>query len=147
MSKCEALGHDPWHTTFRKTVTEDVVGPDGYVTETKVRVKSEKRLNVILVSDNIRHTNRAEIALAIARGCKFLEDFGIESACEFRQCTKKVQIDTRYGRFCSERHARLVGADQRKIMLPISGDPYTRDEAMDQREQLLETINIRKEGT
>jgi hypothetical protein len=146
VAKCESLGHDPWHTTFRKTIVEDVVGDDGYVIEQKQRVKVEKRLNVIQVSDNTRHTNKQEVALAIARGCKFLEDFDIESPCEFRNCTRPVQVDTKYGKYCSERHARLIGADAKKILLPVGGDPYTDEQAKEEREQLLENININKAG-
>jgi hypothetical protein len=146
VDKCIARGHDPYHTTFRKTIVEDVVGEDGYVIETKTRVKSEKRLNVIQVSDNVRHSTKMEVALALARGCKFLEDFGIEAPCEFRNCVKPVKVDTRYGKFCSERHARLVGADARQIFLLVGGDPYTQDKALEEREQTLENINIRKGG-
>lgn len=157
--QCERLGHDPWHTTFRKKVVEDVVderptievdgaevpNPDyGYVISERVRVKSEKRLNIIQVSINPRHTSGTEMALAIARGARFLEDFGIESPCEFRNCTKKQQVDTRYGKYCSERHARLVAADFRRIMLPVGGDPYSEEQALQEREETLESIVIRK---
>lgn len=144
VDKCISLGHDPYHTVFRKTVTEDVVGPDGYVTETRVRVKSETRLNVIQVSDNIRHNSRNEVNLALARGCKFLEDFGYASPCEFRNCSRSVQVDTRYGRFCSERHARLVGADARSVILPVGGDLYSQDHALEMREEMLDNVNIKK---
>lgn len=143
---CEALGHDPWHTVFRKTILEDVLDEDGWVVETKTRVKSEKRLNVIQVSDNPRHTARTEVALALARGSRFLADFGIEAPCEFRNCTKPVEIKTRFGMYCSERHARLVGADFKGILLPVGGDPYTQEKALEQREELLENINIRVAG-
>ena len=144
VDKCIERGHEPYYTVFRKTVVEDVVGEDGYVTETRQRVKSEKRLNVIQVSDNPRHTSGTEIARALGRGCKFLEDFGIESPCEYRNCTKKVKVDTRYGKFCSERHARLVGADRKKLMLPIGGDAYTQDQALSEREEMLEGVAVRK---
>ena len=146
VDKCIARGHDPYHTTFRKTIVEDVVGDDGYVIETKMRVKSEKRLNVVQVSDNIRHSSRMSVQLALARGCKFLDFFGIEAPCEFRNCTKPVTVDTRYGKFCSERHARLVAADAKELSLPVGGDPYTHEKAIEERERMLENINIRKGG-
>ena len=144
VDRCIALGHEPYYTVFRKTILEDVVGEDGYVVETKQRVKSEKRLNVVQVSDNPRHTSGTEIARAVGRGWKFLADFGIEAPCEFRNCTKPVKVDTRYGKFCSERHARLVGADRKKLMLPIGGDAYSHDQAMTEREEMLESVATRK---
>ena len=144
IEKCISLGHDPYYTVFRKAISEDVVGPDGYVTETKVRIKVEKRLNVIQVSDNIRHSSRNDVKMALARGCKFLEDVGIEAPCEFRNCSAPATVDTRYGQFCSERHARLVAADAKELMLPIGGDPYSQDKAFAEREQMLENLNIRK---
>lgn len=159
VAKCESLGHDPWRTVFRKRIVEDVIddrptvivdgaevpNPEfGYVIKQRTRTKVEKRLNVIQVSDNPRHTNRTEMALALARGCRTLEEFDIASPCEFRNCTKKQEIDTRYGKFCGERHARLVGADMRKVVLPVGGDPYTEDQALEEREAALENIAIRK---
>lgn len=156
IEKCESLGHDPWHTAFRKTVVEDVIDDNptledgtpnpnyGYVTEQRTRVKTEKRLNVMQIPDNIRHANKMAIALAIARGARPLEDFGIESPCEFRNCTKPVKEETRYGRFCSLRHAQLVGADARRIMLPVGGDPITEDQAFQEREETLENINVKR---
>lgn len=146
VERCINLGHEPYYTIFRKSVVEEVVGDDGYVTDSKVKVLKEKRLNVIQVSDNPRHTNRTEVALALAKGCKFMEDFGYESPCEFRNCTQPQKIDTKYGKYCSERHARLIAADFKRIILPVGGDPYTQDQAMEERDAMLENLNIRKGG-
>src|SRR5262249_43817740 len=48
---CESLGHDPWHTEFRKTIVNDVVDPEtGEVTDQRTKIVVEKRLNVVAVS-------------------------------------------------------------------------------------------------
>lgn len=146
VARCEALGHDPWHTKFRRPIVEEVVDKDGFVTETRTRYKLEERLNVIQVSDNVRHTNGTEVQLALAKGCRFLEDFGYASPCEFRNCTQPQRIDTRFGKYCSERHARLIAADKLKKMLPIGGDPFSEDQAREEREDMLATLNIRRGG-
>lgn len=144
IAKCESLGHDPWHTDIRKRIVDDIIDPEtGEVTEERTRIIREKRLNIIQVSDNPRHTNGTEVQLALAKGCRFLEDFGIESPCEFRNCTKPKRVKTRYGDFCSERHARLVGADRRGIFLWVAGDPYTEDKhAQSDREDILDNMNV-----
>lgn len=142
VEKCEALGHDPWHTTFRKSIVEDVVGDDGYVTNTRTRIKTETRLNVIAVSHNPRHTTATEVALAMARGCRRLSDFGYADPCEFRSCSQPQRVTTRYGNYCSERHARLVAADWLEVALPIGGDPVSEDKAMRQRDELLDNLPI-----
>lgn len=155
VAHCIELGHDPFYTYFRKNVIEEVVGDDGYVTESKVRVLKEKRLNVIHVSDNIRHSTGQEVNLAIARGSIPLKDFVCtcsqhpfkhkhEVPCEFRNCNQPQNIDTRYGWYCSERHARLIAADKQKKILPVGGDPYSADQAMSEREEILGNLNIRK---
>ena len=155
VDRCIELGHDPYYTYFRKNVIEEEVGEDGYVKESKVRVLKEKRLNVVHVSDNIRHSTGQEVNLAIARGCIPLEDFVCtcslwpykhkhEVPCEFRNCNKPQNIDTRYGKYCSERHARLIAADKQRKILPVGGDPYSNDQAMSEREEILGNLNIRK---
>jgi hypothetical protein len=146
VEKCESLGHDPWHTTFRRPILKEVLDENGYVIETKTQYQVESRLNVIQVSLNRRHSSGMEVALAQAKGCKFMEAFGYASPCEFRNCCNPQKIETRFGNYCSERHARLIAADDRKMMLPVGGDPYTETQAFDEREQMLESINIRKGG-
>lgn len=143
VEKCVSLGHEPFYTKFRRARVEETLDEEGYITDTKTRWYTEKRLNVIPVSDNPRHTNQTEVQLALARGCKFLEDFGIASPCEFRQCSKPQKVKTKYGNYCSERHARLIAADRKKMMLFVgTGDPYNEDIAIDEREQALENISI-----
>jgi len=144
VDKCVELGHNPYYSTFRRPILEEVLDDDGYVIDTRTRYKVEKRLNVIQVSDNNRHSSGLEVQLALARGCKFLEDFGMSPPCEFRNCSRPQMIDTRYGKFCSERHARLVGADKQQKLLPVASDPYSADQANREREEILENLNIRK---
>lgn len=142
VSKCEELGHDPWHTVIRKPITEDIVGEDGYVTETRVRIAIEKRLNVIAVSLNPRHSTGMEMALAEARGCRRLSTFGFADPCEFRSCANPQRVTTRYGNYCSERHARLIAADMQEKFLPVGGDSISEDKAMREREEILGNLNI-----
>jgi hypothetical protein len=144
VKRCEELGHDPWHTKFRRPVVKEVLDDDGWIIETRTQYQVEERLNVIQVSDNPRHSNRTEVAQALARGCRFLEDFGYASPCEFRNCTQPWTIDTRYGKYCGERHARLIAADFQRVMLPVGGDPYTEGQAAEERESILANLNIRK---
>jgi len=142
VEKCVSLGHDPYHTKFRRPILEEILDDEGYVMETKVRYKTEKILNIVQISDSMRQTSGREVELAKARGHKFLEEFGMASPCEFRNCTRPQQVQTKYGRYCSERHARLVAADKKRIALPVTTDPYIREETKDEREALLENISI-----
>ncbi len=146
VEKCESLGHDPFYTTFRRVEEVNVVDDSGMVTGKRQTEIHERRLNVTQVSDNSRHSNGMDIQLELARGSRFLEAFGIESPCEFRNCVKPKQVKTRYGEYCSERHARLVAADKRGILLPIGGDPYTEDQTLREREDILENLNIGLHG-
>lgn len=148
VEKCISLGHDPWHTSIRKTIVDDVIDPvTGEVTKQRTRVFVEKRLNVIGVTDNPRHSTGTEVQLAIARGCRFLKEFGYEEPCQFRNCTRKQRVQTRFGNYCSERHARLVAADKQEIILPVaSGDEVTADKMARERELALGQIAISEFG-
>lgn len=145
VEKCMSLGHDPYHTTFRRTVVEEEVDENGYVVGKRERVKVEKRLNITQVPLGVRHTTGNMVALRAARGAKFLEDFGFASPCEMRSCSRPQSIVTRYGKFCSERHARLIAADVRSLVLNIGsgGDPFRDDDNANEREEQLDTLNIR----
>jgi hypothetical protein len=150
---CLGAGHDPYFTIFRKSRTEEEVDDAGWVIGSRQRILKERRLNIDQVSDNPRHSSRMEVPLALARGSILLDRFVMEDAegefvidppCEFRGCSAPWKVDTRYGRYCSERHARLVAADFQKKMLPVGGDPYTEDQAMEEREQILSSLSIGK---
>jgi hypothetical protein len=151
---CLNKGHDPWHTVFYRKLVEDVYDESGELVDQKTRLKKETRLNIIAVSLNIRHTSGTELLLAQARGCLLLDEYGAthpdedyEDPCEFRSCTNAVTVDTRFGRFCGERHARLIAADQRGIARYIKLDKDPDEQFQNSREQEageeLERINIR----
>ena len=142
VEKCIELGHDPYYTTTRRRVLEEVVGDDGFVTESKVRIKVSKVLNVMPVAVGVRYTDGKEYDLAVARGYKHLEEFGYASPCEYRQCSQPQRLKTRFGNYCGERHARLIGAMVRGIMLPIAADEAAREKTDAEREDLLERVNI-----
>lgn len=153
VQKCIDLGHDPYYIPIRKTLVDDVV-VDGLVTEQKVKLVVEKRLNIHPVTDNPRHSSGTEVQLALARGYKFLDDFDChctawpeehrhEVPCEFRHCLRPQTIQTRWGKYCSERHARLVGADKMSIILPqISGDEVVEQKTQQERDLALSGIPL-----
>lgn len=146
VDKCIEKGHDPYHFKLRRAVVEEVVDENGYVTDSKVRYVVEKRLNIVPISHGPRLGSGQLLALARARGGKPLEDFGYWSPCEFRACSKRQQVETKFGNYCSERHARLVAADRRQMLLTTPSDPYSRDQAVREREDALENLNISKVG-
>lgn len=144
VEKCESLGHEPYYTTLRRKVIEEVIDDDGFVTESKVRVKVTRRLNVMPIPISVRHATWKSMELAVARGAKPLEEFGYMTPCDYRQCSQPVKIKTQYGDYCSERHARLIAADARGVLLPISADTggETADKTEMEREDLLESIRL-----
>lgn len=146
VAKCIEIGHDPYHTELRRTIVDDVINDDGEVVDQRTKILVEKRLNVIQVSLNVRHNTGRDMELAVAYGARPLEDFGYITPCEFRNCVKPKQVKTRYGEYCSERHARLVAADARGIFLPVGGDAYTEDKATQERNDILENLNIGVHG-
>ncbi len=155
VQKCISLGHDPYFTVFHKARVEDEVDEAGYITGTRTRILKERRINIDQVSDNPRHSSRMEVPLAMARGLVPLDrfvmvdaegEFVFDACCEFRGCSAPWRVDTRYGRYCTERHARLVAADFQKRMLPVGGDPYSEDQAMQEREDILASLTIGKIG-
>jgi hypothetical protein len=153
VSACEDKGHDPWHTVFYRQLVEDVYDEDGNFLEQKIRMRKEVRINIIAVSLNIRHTSGTELLLAKARGCLTLDEYGalhpeenFTDPCEFRACTQPVQLLTRFGNFCSERHARLIAADVRQIPRFVSnerdpGEAFQKARSQEAEEQ-LESINL-----
>ena len=154
VEQCESLGHDPWHTEFRRRLVDDVIDPEtGEVTTQKTKIMVERRLNVVAVSLSERHTSGTELQLAKARGCLTFDEFGerfpdewYETPCEFRQCSRKVTMTTRYGDFCGERHARLCAGEQKGILrfVPNEADPHRGGQAAlgMEYEGRMESINL-----
>ena len=70
------------------------------------------------------------------KGFRFLEEVGYDPVCEYRNCEAPVKVKSVYGNFCSERHARLIGADVEKIELEVHPDRRA------EREKQLRNIQI-----
>lgn len=142
--KCIALGHNPYYRTARKPVSTEVVDVEGFITETKVRWAKQEVLNLINVSDNIRHSSGKEIEIALGRDAKFIWDFGFKHPCEFRGCSRAWVVDTQYGRYCTERHARLIGADVKRFVLNIVTDAEMSDDVKELNEEQLDRVALQE---
>ena len=142
--KCEALGHDPYFRVTRTPRTEEVVDDEGYVTETKVRYLKQRLPNVVAISDNIRHSSGKEVERAVGAGMKFMWEIGYKSPCEFRGCSRDWKIETQYGRYCSERHARLIGADVKRKIMHVVTDAEMADDVKEMNEETLDTIALQE---
>lgn len=139
--ECERLGHDPYFTTKRITLEEEKVEvqEDGSelitgVTRKKMKVRS---LNLASVAAHTRVNsgNGPQIAHH-NKGYRFLPEMGYKPVCEFRNCELVAKKQSRYGFFCGDRHARLVGADVEGVFLEAS--PQKRNV----KEKQLKEIDI-----
>lgn len=144
VQKCIDLGHNPYFTVRRQKIVEEEVDENGYVTGVKTRVKKTELLNIRPIPVSVRHSTNKRMEIEVARGARPLSDFGYESPCEYRGCSARVTIETRYGRYCNERHARLIAAAERGVLLPISADTggETADKTEMEYEDLLERIRL-----
>jgi hypothetical protein len=140
--KCEKLGHNPYFRKVRRPFTEEVVDAEGYITETRTRYKMETLPNVINVSDNVRHSSGREIERALGKGCKFIWELGYQHPCEFRGCSQPWRIETKYGRYCNEQHARLIGADVKRKVMNIVTDAEMADDVRELNEEILDAIAL-----
>src|SRR5581483_8613737 len=126
-TRCEERGHDPYYTIQRVTKTEDVVDEDGMVTGQRKRVVETRRLNLASVAYSTRiNSGRGPAVAREFKGFRTLEEMGYAPVCEFRNCELPVKIRTRYGNYCSDRHARLVGAGVEGMLL--EANPNRRGE-------------------
>jgi len=112
--KCEERGHKPY---FRKVAGGEVP-------------------NTVQVALNERINGGDGYARARRKGYKLLEEVGYDPVCEYRNCELPVKVKSIYGNYCTERHARLIGADVEKIELEVH--PDRRGE----REKQLRQISI-----
>jgi len=122
---CTEQGHDPYFTTKRVTLEEEQEEeqPDGTVLITGTSRKKMKirALNTVSVAAHTRVNSGQGPAIAHqVKGYRTLPEMGYAPVCDYRNCEMKVQKATRYGNFCSDRHARLVGADVEGIFLEAS---------------------------
>ena len=138
---CESRGHDPYHTVTKKTVKEDVEAEDGtgLVTGTRKRVLTTKKLNTVQVPIGTRfHSGRGETISRGLKGRKTLTEMGYNEKCEFRNCELDAKLKSKYGMYCGDRHARLVGADVEAIMLSAKAGEKSKQ---------LREIDVDFEGT
>ena len=115
---CANRGHDPYFTTKRKVVKEELTDENGIVTGVQKRVITTKKLNINQVPIGTRFASgRNETISKGLKGRKELSEFGYNPLCEYRNCELDVKVKSKYGNFCTDRHARLIGADVEGIML------------------------------
>lgn len=115
---CENRGHDPYFTVTRKIVKEEITDDEGVITGTKKRVVETKKLNINQVPIGTRFASgRAETISKGLKGRKEVSEFGYKNLCEYRNCELDAKVKSKYGHFCSDRHARLIGADVEAVML------------------------------
>lgn len=123
--ECGKQGHDPYFTTKRVTLEEEQteIQEDGSelitgVTRKRMKIRS---LNTTSVAAHTRVNSGQGPAIAHqAKGYRTLAEMGYAPVCEYRNCEMRAAKATRYGNFCGERHARLVGADVEGIFLEAS---------------------------
>jgi len=122
---CMSRNHDPYYTTKYIRREEDVVEvqEDGteLVVESRMKKVRLKILNVARVAAYTRVSGgRGPLYARVLKGFRDLSDMGYEPVCEFRNCELPVTVDSRYGKFCGQRHARLIGADVEIVFLESS---------------------------
>ncbi len=136
---CEKRGHDPYFTVKRRIVKEPVVDEeqDGLITGYRERRVVTKKLNMTQVALGTRfHSGRGEAISVGLKGRKELSEFGYNDLCEYRNCERDATIDTRYGKFCGDRHARLIGADVESFMLETSRNQTLKKSANKQLKEI-----------
>ena len=121
---CANQGHDPYFSKVpAKTVTENILsdkeGEEGLIIGRRERqVGGGKKLNMVQVVIDTRHNSgRGERYSKGLKGRKELSEFGYAEKCEYRNCEIDAKLQTRYGMFCNDRHARLIGAAVEGMML------------------------------
>ena len=136
--ECEASGHNPYWTVTETIRQEDVVDEEGFVTGQRQKLVTKEFLNVIQVPMSPRHDAGQSVAGAIARGARFLPDMGYQNVCMMRNCENTSTLRWDFGEFCNERHARLVYADLRKVMLIVhaAGEEIAGQTMEDQLQEL-----------
>lgn len=124
---CEQRGHNPYFTTTKWYVTEDILETDeqGRLIKKGEQLipQEETRPNIAQVAISIRHNSGRGATKAIEKkGFKRLSDLGYFEVCQFRNCQKPVssQVKSRnYGHYCSVEHLQLVCADVEGELLHV----------------------------
>ena len=135
-----ACDHDPYVTLVeisRKVPRyEDVPGEDGEPTGTRrvvgtdTLVDYEPRPNLTDVTLSTRVNSGKGVEMARRKGFILPEELvspsfpgGIAPMCQFRGCTWQKDLRTyKWGTFCREDEARLVGTDEKGMTLEIGFD-------------------------
>lgn len=144
---CEKRGHDPFYTTHKWFVPQDVLeetSPGVWKkTGTDLIAHEERTLNVTAVAISIRHNQGKGVIKAIQnKGFKRLKDMGYYEVCQFRACQKPVSSkwkSKKYGEYCSRDHMALVAADHEGVALTyvhseFNADHLTREQRRRDRE-------------
>jgi len=137
---CEAKGHNPYWSSTVTQREETVTDENGYVTGTRIKEVIKEHLNVVQVPVSRRHDSGQAVPLARQRGAKFLHELGFKNVCEMRNCENPARLRFKFGEFCSERHARLVQADNKKVMLIVGGDEESQWQ--EKREEQLQELAL-----
>jgi hypothetical protein len=124
---CLARGHDPYYTKRTVIQRDPVFDDEGYVLRYREKPIEVKRLNTSRVMLSTRHGGLITWRRAVElKGRKTLTEMGYVEKCEFRNCELDVKYESKYGSFCSERHARLVGADVEGMTLHMTKQDQKR---------------------
>lgn len=124
---CEKRGHNPYFTTTKWYVTEDILEEDaqGRLVKTGEQLipQEETRPNIAQVAISIRHNSGKGALKAIEKkGFKRLPDIGYFDVCQFRNCQSPVnpKVKSRnYGHYCSVAHLQLICADVEGELLHV----------------------------
>lgn len=123
---CEGRNHDPYYS--KKTVRREIPRFDEallkegrkVITGTDVEIIDQRKLNTCRVAISTRlNSGRGELYAIHLKGRKTLSAMGFREKCEFRNCELDAVYESKYGFFCGDRHARLVGADVEVVLLDI----------------------------
>lgn len=111
----DACPHDPYISKLHVDVevpvyAEDEEG-DMVLVETKLKKKLVIEPNVVQIplSQDINNGRGPELARE-KKGYRFLDELGYAEMCQMHNCWLPASVATVWGDYCSESHARLVGA-------------------------------------
>lgn len=136
---CTNRGHEPYWTIKKTIKKEPIVGEDGVITGYREVMLEKRTLNTVSVPIGTRFSSgRAEYLSKGLKGRKELTEFGFNPKCEYHNCDMDAKVKSKYGMFCNDRHARLIGADVEGMML---------DANQTNKNKQLREINVEFEGS
>ncbi len=117
---CVSRNHDPYFTVNKVETSEDILDDEGYVVKTRKKVTETKQLNLVQVPLGLRYSSGKAVAASMMfKGRKPVTEFGYKELCEYRNCETDARLKTRYGKYCNERHARLIGSDAESLLVGV----------------------------